>query len=46
MDIAELEKRVRAMEDLEEIRKMHRDYMSSKALTLFSSASISILTPF
>jgi hypothetical protein len=28
MNIEELEKRVRAIEDLEEIKKMHQDYMS------------------
>ena len=43
MDIEELEKRVRAMEDLEEIKKMHRDYMSchdnlefERAMTFFT----------
>ena len=43
MDIEALEKRVRALEDMEEIRKMHRDYMSchdslefEKALTFFT----------
>ncbi|MCJ7605982.1 MAG: nuclear transport factor 2 family protein [Dehalococcoidales bacterium] len=28
MNLEQLEKRLRAMEDLEEIKKMHRDYMS------------------
>ena len=46
MNMAELEKRVRAMEDLEEIKQMHREYMScldniqfAKALDFFTDAA-------